>query len=127
MNKNIRHTDNDWDMLQALAAKTATELQRKLPSDWQLTFDEIKSAAYGSIVMLLQNYESGALSPVSYCYQYCGAYTLRDLLREYNRVKSQLNIIDLLEPDDEDGNTHREYGAGDVKAVSIDEREKTAS
>lgn len=61
----------------------------KLPSDWCLTLEDIEGAVYGTFIKLLNNYESGAMSPTSYCYQFGEQYTYRDLMREYGKLKKQ--------------------------------------
>lgn len=67
----------------------SNKIRQRLPKDWQLTLDEIESAVYDTFIKLLNNYNDGAMSPTSYCFQFAEKYTYRDLIREYRRLKNQ--------------------------------------
>lgn len=117
----------EWAKLSDYAKIAAREIRNELPADWHLTTEEITSYVLGVIAHLIDTYKSGALSVTSYCYQYAKPYTKRDLIKEYNRLSRQLDIYDMLDPDDENGTTHHEYGKGDVQEITVDGRSKTAT
>lgn len=120
-------SESEWLKLRDYAKITAREIRNELPSDWGITEEEITSYVLGVIAHLIDTYKHGATSITSYCYQYAKPYTKRDLIREYRRLKKQLDIYDMLDPDDEDGTTHHEYGKSDVQAITVDGRSKTTT
>ena len=103
-------TEKDWLKLRDYDKSIALRVQARLPGDWYLTLEEIESAVYDTFIKLLRNYEPGAQSATSYCWQFGEKYTYRDLMREYGRLKKQV-VYDESEPDDEDEYTERhQYG-----------------
>lgn len=78
---------------------------------------------YDSFIKLLSEYRPGAMSAVSFCWQYGEMRTYVNLMREYRRLKNQFQVEEDFDGDD-DPEQPRQYGDGDVKALSTDEREK---
>ena len=115
----------DWLKLADYSKIAANEIRREIPADWNITTEEIASYVLGVIAHLIDTYKDGATSLTSYCYQYAKPYAKRDLLREYSRLKKQLDICDMLEPDDEEGTTRHEYGKADVQAITVDGKRHT--
>ena len=121
----IKLTENDWLKLRDFNKKIAVSIQKKLPSDWHLSIDDIEGAVYDAFIRLLNNYENGAMSATSYCWQYAERYAYRDLMREYARLKKQEEIVDwdYDEETDSEECRHR-HGVYDAPALVVDEREK---
>ena len=111
---------DDWDKLSDYADIAAREIKSALPADWGITVEEIASYVLGVIAHLIDTYKQGATSLTSYCYIYAKPYAKRDLIREYRRLKRQIDISNYLDPDDEDGNTRHEHGKADVQAITVD-------
>ena len=120
-------TREDWSKLSDYADIASREIKKELPSDWGITAEEITSYVLGVIAHLIDTYKHGATSVTSYCYQYAKQYAQRDLMREYIRLKKQLDIYDLLDSEDEDGNTRHYYGKADVQALTVDGRNAAAT
>lgn len=120
-------SESDWLKLRDYAKIASREIRNELPADWGITAEEITSYVLGVIAHLIDTYKHGATSITSYCYQYAKPYAKRDLIREYSRLKKQLDIYDMLDPDDDDGNTRHEYGKADVQAITVDGRKATAT
>lgn len=118
MKVNLHLTDEDWSKLRDLNRMVTSNIIRNIPSDWDISEDDISGAVYDTIIHLLNNYKPGDRSPVSYCWQYTEQYTMRDLRREYSEIKRQLHIIDSDSSEDEDGNVHHEIGVGDVPGLT---------
>lgn len=78
---------------------------------------------YDSFVKLLSEYRPGAMSAVSFCWQYGEMRTYGNLMREYARLKNQFQVEEDFDGND-DSEQPRRYGKGDIKALSVDEREK---
>ena len=90
-----------------------------------LSLEEIEGAVYDTFIKLLNNYKEGAMSPTSYCWQFGEQYTYRDLMREYKHLKNQVELDELYGEDkDDDEPCKHKYGVGDVKALTVDEREE---
>lgn len=90
-------TEKDWLKLRDFNNIFAREIQQSLPSDYELTLEEISSAIYDTYISLSKSYKTGAMSFTSYCYRYAKQYTLRDLLSEYNRLKQHDSELDISE------------------------------
>ena len=88
-------TEKDWLKLRDFNNIFAREIQQSLPSDWELTLEEISSAIYDTYIRLTRLYKTGAMSFTSYCYRYAKQYTLRDLLSEYNQLKQHDSELDI--------------------------------
>lgn len=83
-----RLTEQDWLKLNGFAERIAGQIEMKLPSDWRLTFEEIRSEVYGTFIKLLAGYRDGAMSPTTYCFQWAEKKTFDALMREYGRMKA---------------------------------------
>ena len=94
-------TASDWTKLQDYATIFAREILEQLPSDYIITLTEIQSAYFDSIFHLAEIYRKNSqddgfsLSFTSYCYKYAKTHTLRNLLRDYRRMKHQEAEYDL--------------------------------
>lgn len=111
--------DQDWLRLKDYNGRISRSLVDKLPPDWYLSFEEVQGAVYDSIISLLKLYRPGTQSATSYVYQYAEKYTLRNLLREYSRMKRSFVLGDSSKDETED----REYGEceeGTVKELTVD-------
>ena len=90
-------TEKDWLKLRDFNNIFAREIQQSLPSDYELTLEEISSAIYDTYISLSKSYKTGAMSFTSYCYRYAKKCTLHNLLSEYNRLKQQDSELDISE------------------------------
>lgn len=118
-------TEADWLKLRDYNRRITARIMAKLPADWYLTDEEVEGAVYDSFISLLSTYKGGSMSPTSYCYQYAEKYTMRDLLREYERLKRQVAITD--ENGDEGETVRHEIGTGEVEELTVDGREELAA
>ena len=92
----------DWLKLKSYNEIISKEVQKKLPSDWQLSIDEISSYVYDTFFRLSKNFKQGECSFTSYCYKYAKLCTLNVLFREYNKLKNQQTLFDIEEPEEDD-------------------------
>ena len=120
-NLQLNLTESDWLKLRSLNKSVTRRIKGKVPADWHISAEEIEGVVYDVIIALLAEWKQGALSPVSYCWKYAEARAYSNLMREYGRIKAQLCIDDLQNPDTEDGITHREIGRGDIPALTVDD------
>lgn len=97
-----RITEADWLKLRDYNKVIAKNLKKRIPVDWDLSLEDLESAVYGTFVKLFDLYESGAMSLVSYCWQFAEQYTYRDLIREYRKLKQQKTLDDLYGEDQND-------------------------
>lgn len=65
---------------------------------------------YDTFLSLLANYKPGAMSPTSYCYEFGCKVTLTALMREYAKLKHQVQLVE----DNDDDEVHHEYGEADL-------------
>lgn len=91
----MKINEQEWLKLLDIAKLAAANCRRKLPSDWYITVEEITSAALGEVTHLVEQYEDGAASLTTYVWSLLEKHLMRDLLREYRRLKKQLDIIEL--------------------------------
>ena len=121
---NIHLTEKDWLKLRDFNIVISRKIKSRLPVDWNLPTDEIEGAVYDVFIKLLNNYKPGAMSAVSYCYQFAEKWTYLNLMREYKRLKNQ-DTFDALygEDNDDDEPCRHKYGIGEVKALSVYERD----
>lgn len=102
-------TNADWLKLKNYNEIFAKEIQQSLPVDWPLTLDEISGSIYDTYISLAKLYKEGAMSFTSYCYRYAKQYTLRDLIREYKKLKQQ-DILFAIEPEEDEFKIKHQYG-----------------
>ena len=76
----------DWLKLKSYSESVYKEIQKKLPSDFKLTDNEIQSAFYQSILNLVKIYREGPMPFDVYCYRYAKIYTLSRLLKDYKKL-----------------------------------------
>ena len=99
--KRYNLTATDWSKLQDYSTIFSREILEKLPSDYIITLTEVQSAYFDSIFHLAEIYRKNpqddgfSLSFTSYCYKYAKTHTLRNLFREYRRLKYQEREYDL--------------------------------
>lgn len=116
---NTKLTDQDWLRLKDYNGRISRSIMDKLPPDWYLSLEEVQGAVYDSIIALLRLYRPGTQSATSYVYQFAEKYTLRNLLREYSRMKRSFILGECSEDETEE----REYGEcreGTVKELTSD-------
>ena len=122
--KNLNLSEQDWLKLRDFNKQIAINIKKRLPTDWQLSLEEIEGAVYDTFVKLLNNYKEGAMSPTSYCWQFAEQYTYRDLIREYSQLKNQCTFDLMFGEDYDDRVCKHTYGVADVPSLTVDEREK---
>ena len=99
--KRYNLTATDWSKLQDYSTIFSREILEKLTSDYIITLTEVQSAYFDSIFHLAEIYRKNpqddgfSLSFTSYCYKYAKTHTLRNLFREYRRLKYQEREYDL--------------------------------
>lgn len=94
-------TNADWLKLKNYNEIFAKEIQQSLPVDWPLTLDEISGSIYDTYISLAKLYKEGTMSFTSYCYRYAKQYTLRNLIREYKKLKQQDTLFAIELEEDE--------------------------
>lgn len=122
----VRLSTEDWDVLKAYNARISCNILKKLPSDSGYSYEDVSSEVYGVFVTLLNEYKCGVMSPTSYCWQFAESRATDNILREYRRLRSQLDISEMLDPDDDVTCCHK-YGPGDVKRLVVDERGRNSA
>ena len=95
-------TEQTWLTLNDYSQKIACRIQKKLPRDWPLEIEEIRSEVYQTFVDLIEEYKDGAMSVASWCWCYGEKKTMNKLLTEYHRLKNQDTLYALGELDDGD-------------------------
>ena len=88
-------TADDWKKLYKWSGDFAKEIRQKLPSDFELEESEIKSYVFDAYLNLAKIYKEGDLSFTSYCFKYAKTHTLRNILREYDKLKKFAFGVDL--------------------------------
>lgn len=88
-------TADDWKKLYKWSGNFAKEIRQKLPSDIELTDDELKSYVFESYLNLAKIYKEGDLSFTSYCFKWAKPYTLRKIQLEYDKLKKFAFGVDL--------------------------------
>ena len=88
-------TADDWKKLYKWSENFAKEIRQKLPSDIELTDDELKSYVFESYINLAKIYKQGDLSFTSYCFKWAKQYTLRKIQLEYDKLKKFAFGVDL--------------------------------
>lgn len=93
--KSLKLTEKDWLKLRDYSKLFAGRIQRNLPVDWAITLEEIEGVVFDTFIYLLGNYKEGAMSAVSYCYQFGEKITIKKLLKEYREIiKTHLKFVD---------------------------------
>lgn len=115
--KKLNLTECDWLKLSDYCKIIAHRIMQRLPSDWYITEMDIQGNVYDTIVHLLSIYHDGKQSPVSWCYTYAESYTYRDLMREYKRIKRNIQIT--TSSNDDDDEVRHSTGEGDVKELTV--------
>ena len=122
--KTVMLSDADWLKLRDFSKAMAARLKKRLPCDWYLPVEDVQSAVYGTFIKLFNSYRPGAMSVTSYCYQYAERWTYLTLMAEYRRLKNQDDLDAVYGEDFDDEPCRHRYGSAEVKALSVDEREK---
>lgn len=86
----------DWLKLDGFNKKISANILKRLPKDWNLSFDDIQSEVNETFVKLIKLYVPmvNGWSLTTYCYQYAEKITYDRLMKEYNRLKKQVSITD---------------------------------
>lgn len=95
-------TEQTWLTLNDYSQKIACSIQKKLPRDWPLEIEEIRSEVYQTFIDLIEEYKDGAMSVASWCWRYGEKKTMNKLLTEYHRLKKQDTLYAIGELDDGD-------------------------
>lgn len=103
-------TEKDWLKLNDFAKMFAKSIRKQLPADWGIEEDEIQGAVYDTFLALLANYKPGAMSATSYCYEFGRQVTFNSLMREYKKLKRQVQLVE----DSDDDEVHHEYVEADI-------------
>ena len=88
-------TADDWKKLYKWSGNFAKEIRQKLPSNFELEDDEIKSYVFDAYLNLAKIYKEGDLSFASYCFKYAKTHTFRNIIREYDKLKKFAFGVDL--------------------------------
>ena len=85
--RHLKLNEHDWMQLKDYSKIFAVEIRKKLPAEWSITIEDIEGSVFDTFIYLLGNYKDGAMSPVSYCYQFGLLKTYNRLMAEYNKHK----------------------------------------
>lgn len=79
----------DWQKLNAYNEVISSRIEKRIPKDWHLTHDEIKSEVNESFIKLIKTFipKVDGRSLTSWCYQYAEKITMNRLMKEYSRIK----------------------------------------
>lgn len=79
----------DWQKLNAYNEVISLRLKKRLPKDWYLTLDEIKSEVNETFIKLIKVFvpKLNGRSLTSWCYQYAEKITYNRLMTEYSKLK----------------------------------------
>lgn len=87
-------SEKDWMKLADYAKLFAAQIRKDLACDWYIDEEEIRSVILGCFAKLITEYRPGAMSCVSWCYQYGKLRARRILADEYRRIKSQEEYVE---------------------------------
>ena len=121
----------DWKKLNDFNEVITSRLMKRLPSDWKLSRDEVKSEVNETFIKLIKLFvpKLDGMSLTTYCYKYAEKITYSRLKNEYERLKKQISFEDAFADkyDEEDDIYHiskfyRQYGYYDIMPyTTIDE------
>jgi len=79
----------DWQKLDAYNDVITSRILKRLPEDYHLSRDEVKSEVNETFIRLIKLFvpKVDGLSLTSYCYKYAEKYTFKRICQEYNRLK----------------------------------------
>ena len=79
----------DWQKLNAFNDVISRRIQKRLPSDWKMSLEDIRSEVNETFVKLIKLFipKLDGLSLTSYCYKYGEKYTFKKLMDEYKQLK----------------------------------------
>lgn len=82
----------DWQKLNAFNDVISRRIQKRLPSDWKMSLEDIRSEVNETFVKLIKLFipKLDGLSLTSYCYKYGEKYTFKKLMDEYKQLKKQV-------------------------------------
>ena len=82
-------TEVDWVKIAGFNNSISLKIQKRLPIDWKLSIDDIKSEVNETFVKLIKLYipKVHGRSLTSYCYEYAEKITYARLMKEYSRLK----------------------------------------
>ena len=92
MKDKIDWSNVDWQKLDSYCNAITASIMKKLPGDYNLSFDEVKSEVNMAFVTLIKLYvpKTGGLSLTSWCYKYAEKIAFKAIKKEYKRLKKQL-------------------------------------
>lgn len=81
-------TNINWKKLEDFNEVITTRILKKLPSDWKLSRDDVKSEVNESFIRLIKLFvpKLNGRSLTSWCYQYAEKMTFDRLMKEYSRL-----------------------------------------
>lgn len=85
----MKNIEIDWSKLNSFGEAIAYRLEKRMPKDWHLSHDEIRSEVNEAFIRLIKIFkplESG-MSLTSWCYQYAEKIAYVRFKREYDRLK----------------------------------------
>ena len=82
----------DWKKLNDFNIVISNRIKKRMPADYSLSFDEIKSEVNAAFVQLIKAFNpmTDGLSLTSWCYQYAEKMAFDKIMREYKRLKKQI-------------------------------------
>ena len=82
----------DWKKLNDFNVVISNRIKKRMPADYSLSFDEIKSEVNAAFVQLIKAFNpmTNGLSLTSWCYQYAEKIAFGKIMREYKRLKKQI-------------------------------------
>ena len=107
-----------WHKLDDYNSVISTSIQKRLPADYHLTLDDIKSEVNGTYIQLIKLYRErpNGMSLTSYCWQYAEHVTYNRIISDYKRMINQVAVVseELIE-EDETGVVHHQYGTYQIE------------
>jgi DNA-directed RNA polymerase specialized sigma24 family protein len=106
-----------WSSLSGIAEYITSNIWNKkdflLPSDYDISLDELKSEVYSEMGYLINNYKAGDRSLKTYIFEYLQKRVITNIFNDYNKVHSDyLKYIDA-GLDKETNNENHQYGEYD--------------
>lgn len=124
--KKLDLTERDWLALNDQSLIIAKKIKSRLPDDWKLAVDDIRTYVYDAYIAILNSYdpskkiEGTSFCAAAYCWKYAEKATYSGLMQEYHKLKLQDTLYaigELDDGDDDDFCTHKR-GKADVSETT---------